>query len=62
MEPIEPVRRRSGEPRVVPVPPVRPPARRRRGEGDEGDGRPQEERPPRRARGDDGAPGIDVLA
>lgn len=62
MQPIEPVRRRSGEPRIVPIPPVQAPQRRRRGEEDEPGEGLGEERRPRRPRREDGEPGIDVLA
>jgi hypothetical protein len=64
MDPVEPVSRRR--PAVAPIPPLRPPARRRPGERDERDRDEAETDAGGPAEGDDGGddgrPHVDVLA
>jgi hypothetical protein len=63
MPPIEPVRRRTTQDPVAPIPPVRPLQRRRREDGGDEE-QPRREPPARRpdADDDDGRPHVDVLA
>ena len=64
MDPVEPLSRRR--PAVAPIPPLRPPARRRPGERDEREEAERDAGGPAERGGedteDDGRPHVDVLA